>query len=478
MPATTPAPRATEPAADAGGAARPADAYRLFRRLVPPERINQRQPSAAQAAYTAFVTAWLPLHQRLHGGASLGDAVRALLFTFPKEGLPDCKRVRGGTPSAGNSAYSKARTRLGPGLAGWLADHVHASLSAACRPAWEGRRVQPLGGPTSSLAPTPQLRDAFPPASNQYGPSHWPVPRVVVAHDLDSGLACRPEYGPMYGEGSECEGGLTRQLLPRLPAGSLPLADGNFGIFVVAYEARRAGHGVRSRLPGPRFGALRRPARPAGEGRWEVTWRPSRAGRAKYGLPEGACVRGYLAEVRVGRGGQEATLYLLTALREGTNEAWGQLYGRRWCVETDLAAGKGTLGLGAVTGATAEMIGKEVVLATVAYDLVVQVRRLAAARAQVPPRRLSFTGTLSLLKAFQARVAAGGLSEAELRGEFDRLVRACGQRKLPDRPGRKYPRELVPRRRRYPERKRRPPGPRSPPPAGWDLVPTESTYRY
>ena len=37
------------------------------------------------------------------------------------------------------------------------------------------------------------------------------------------------------------------------------------------------------------------------------------------------------------------------------------------------------------------------------------------------------------------------------------VLRAVGQRKLPNRPSRKYPRELVPRRRRYPERKRSPP---------------------
>jgi hypothetical protein len=75
----------------------------------------------------------------------------------------------------------------------------------------------------------------------------------------------------------------------------------------------------------------------------------------------------------------------------------------------------------------------------------------------VEPRRLSFTGTLSLLKAFQARVVAGGLSEEELQGLFEKLLRGIAQRKLPNRPGRKYPRELIARRRRYPERKRHPP---------------------
>src|SRR5438874_5853669 len=46
----------------------PADTYQFLRSIVPPEPINQRQPSAPQSVYTAFVTVWLrlcpPLHRR------------------------------------------------------------------------------------------------------------------------------------------------------------------------------------------------------------------------------------------------------------------------------------------------------------------------------------------------------------------------------------------------------------------------------
>ena len=437
-----------------------ADTYQLFRRLVPPELVNRRQPSASQAIYTAFVTVWMLIHQRLHGGSSLDEAVSALLFTFPKEDLPDCKRLKDDSVSANNAAYCRARQRLAPGLPGWLADHVFDSLHATCRPSWKNRRVILLDGSTFSLIASKELREAFPPASNQHGPGHWPILQVLVAHDLDTGLVCRPEIGAMYGEDNDSESSLTLDLLPRLPAYSLILADGNFGIFIVAYHAATLGtHDVLFHLSEPRFRALREGAEQIGPGRWKVTWRPSAWERKKYGddLPADAEVRGYLVEVEIGQGDQKRTLYLFTTLREGTNFEWGELYGLRWCVETDIAAGKVTLGLGTVAGKTKAMVEKEVVLATVAYNVIVQVRRLAAEKAKVQPRRLSFTGTMSLLKAFQARVAAGGLSEEELQQLFDKLLRACGQRKVPNRPGRKYPREVIPRRRRHPERKRRPP---------------------
>lgn len=457
-----PSPIAPAQAVAAPQAVPPTDTYRLFRRIVPPELINQRQPSASQAVYTAFVTVWLLIHQRLHGGASLNEAVSALLFTFPKEDLPHCKRVEDNAVSANNSGYSRGRKRLDPQLPGWLADRVFGSLHAYCQPSWKNRHVMLLDGSTFSLAPTKELREAFPPASNQYGPSHWPILHVVVAHDLDTGLVCRPEYGPMYGEACQSESSLTLDLLPRLPPYSLILADGNFGIFIIAYNAATLGtHDVLLHLSEPRFRSLLKGAVQVGLGRWEVKWQPSSEERKKYGdrLPPDAEVRGYLAEVEVCKGGEKKTLYLFTTLREGSNLEWGDLYGRRWCVETDIGAGKVTLGLGAVTGKTREMVEKEVVLATVAYNLIVQIRRLAAEKAGVRPRRLSFTGTMSLLKAFEARVAVGDLSEEELQGMFDKLLRACGQRKVPNRPGRKYPRELIPRRRRYAERKRRPPDP-------------------
>lgn len=434
------------------------DGQDLFRDIAPPALLDLVLPSAPQAVYTTYVTTWLMLYQRLQGGASLNDAVSALLFNFPKEDLPDCKRARDGNLGADNSAYSKARQRLPLDLLDWLADHVYSSLAQGAPPSWKGRAVDILDGTTFSLAPSTELTLAFPPHSNQHGPCVWPSLRAVVAHDLASGLACRPEYGPAFGDDNECESALTRRLLPRLRPGSVVLGDGNFGIFVVAYEAKEAGHDVLFRLSGPRFEALLRGATDVGDGRWEVTWRPSAEERRKYPeLPQDAAVRGHLCERQIRPRGKQESLYLFATLGEGSNQEWGDLYGRRWDVEPDIAGTKVTLNLGSISAVTEEMVKKEVVLASVAYDLVVSLRRQAAAKAGVEPRRLSFSGTLSLLKAFQARLAAGGLSQEEAQELFEKLLRAVGQRKLPHRPGRSYPRELLPRGRRYPTRKRSPP---------------------
>ena len=72
-----------------------------------------------------------------------------------------------------------------------------------------------------------------------------------------------------------------------------------------------------------------------------------------------------------------------------------------------------------LTGHGAEMVEKEGV---VAYNLVNQVRRLAAGRAGVPPRRLSFAGTWALVKAFLGAMA-GGPAGADWGKRFDDLLR-------------------------------------------------------
>ena len=423
----------------------------LFGRLLPADALNALDPRGPQAVYTPWVVLWLLLYQRLHGDASLSDAVAELVLRFPPAALPDCKRARERTLSANSGAFSRARTRLAPGVLDWAAEHVFDSLVEAYPPTWRGRRAFLLDGSTVTLAPTPALQAAFPPASNQHGRSHWPVLHLAVAHELASGLALPPEYGPMYGPQAVSELTLAQRLLPRLPPQSLLVADRNFGIFAFAYAAVQAGHGVLLRLTRPRFEALRRRARPVGEGKWALTWQPSRWDRVAHpDLPAGAEVRGWLYEVGIS---DRLTLRLFCT-EDGTGAEMAGQYRYRWGVETDLRDLKGTLSLDRMSGKSEAMVEKELAVALVAYNLASQVRRAAAARRRVEPRRLSFAGVWGLLKAFLAG-AAEPKPEAQLQEEFERLLRAAGQRKLPRRPeGRSYPREVIPRRRKFPERKR------------------------
>ena len=89
-----------------------------------------------------------------------------------------------------------------------------------------------------------------------------------------------------------------------------------------------------------------------------------------------------------------------------------------------------------------------------AYNLVVQIRRLAAQQAGLAPRRLSFAGSWSLVKVILLQPA--DWTADEFLRAFRQVLRGCAQRKIPNRPSRQYPRQVLRRSQKYPYRARLP----------------------
>lgn len=431
------------------------DAMRRFQHLFDPAAIDALQPPGPATVYTPAVVVWLMVYQRLHGNASLAAAVGELLRMVregPEEALPANRRIADQTLSASTAAYSQARTRFDGGVADAFADTVFGTLVAATPPSWQARRVFVVDGTTSKLASNPGLRALYPPASNQHGTGAWPILHWAVAHELASGCAVRPETGAMYGPSAVGEVALAVRLLRRIPAKSVLMADRNFGVFAFYYPATRAGYDVVTRLTEARFRALVKAAKSAGPGRWTLLWKPTPADRRTHpDWPADAAVRVVLHErVVTGPKGESQTLWLATTLRSADGAAVAALYGHRLHVETDIRDVKVALKLEDLRGHTAAMVAKELALGMVAYNLVVQVRRLAAARIRVEPRRLSFTGVWYLVTAVLLTPSDGTAADYDAR--FEAVLRWAAQRKLPNRPGREYPRTVLPRGRKFPNR--------------------------
>lgn len=424
-----------------------------FRSLLDQAEIDARQPHPPTTVYTPWVVVWLMVYQRLHGNAPLSDAVTELFRI--KERLPPNRRITEETLSTSTGSYSVARSRLDPEVAEAVCDHVFQTLMEGSSPCWEGRRVLLLDGTTSALASVARLRQEFPPATNQHRPSPWPILHWAVAHELSSACATRPEIGAKYGPAAVSEVTLAVRLLPRLPPGSVIMADRNFGVFVFFRAAQAAGHDVVTRLTQARFRALVKQARPLGPGRWELCWKPSPAERRKYPeLSAADYVNVELHEVSVvTSAGESLTLYIVTTLvTDGQKLA--DLYGQRFNVETDIRNVKVVLRMEELRGQSRSMIRKELALGIVAYNLVIQIRRLAAQQAGLPPRRLSFSGSWSLVKIILLDPVQW-TTESFLKN-FRIVLRGCAQRKVPNRPGRKYPRQMLRRSQKYPYRARLP----------------------
>jgi len=227
--------------------------------------------------YTQAPTLLLLILQRLGGGLTLDGAVKELL-EHHRDLLPRNRRVEQGTLSQNNSSYNKARQLLPIEKVKAFSNAICNHLAAHSTPVWQGRRVMILDGTTITLPPTPELKQAFPPASNQHGESVWPVAKLMVASEMATGCVLVPEIGAMYGENNTSEATQAQQMINRLPEDALVLGDSGFGIFQVAYHCADRGREFLFRLSAQRFKALKKQAtlveQLPGFATWHLLWKP------------------------------------------------------------------------------------------------------------------------------------------------------------------------------------------------------------
>ena len=433
-------------------------AFAALQQLVDFRQVDQRHPVSPQAVYTTSVVLWMLVYQRLNPDVSLEAAVKKLIEAQPTL-LPQNKRVREGTLSTATGAYSRARSRLPCEAAEGFCRQVSQSLIEACPPSYRGRRVFLIDGTTFTLAPEAELQADFPPATNQYGPGVWPVALLVVAHELSSGAALLPEVGAMYGPQAVSETALVDRCLAQLPPEGIALADAGFGIFAVAYAARQAQRRFVLRMTQARFEALRRQATLVAEGStwtsYDHTWRPSAQDRRSHPeLPQDAELSVRLHQIAVH---EELTLCLVTDLRDEADTIWAlaKMYQQRGEVEIDLRNLKVVLQVETIRAKSGEMFQKELWTSLVAYNLVTQFRRQAAALANQPPRRMSFKRTWTTFRQFL--LSAMFTEAAPWRERYRLALHYALRDKLPHRLGRTYAREAYSRRPKSAQFKKRSP---------------------
>jgi len=439
----------------------------LYQRLVPAPFLDglRRQAKLRQnnRVYTLAVVLWLMICQWLQGHGSLDRAVLELLRGLPASFWPKpCKRLqawhRRTAPLSGHTAaYNKARHQLPLSVVEHCCDRIFEQLTAETGGGLPtlGRRAFFFDGTSVQLPPSEALRQSYPPGSNQHGESHWPLLRMLVAHDLETGLAMRPQWGPLNGQQAVSEQQLLEAAIDRLPEASLVVGDANFGVFSVAYAVTQRGHTALLRLTTQR--ALHLAGGPLHDGiDRHLTWRPSREDRKSHPhLPKDACVRGRLLVCLVQPSNQAGPFLLaIFTTWETAPQQVLEVYGQRWNIETDLRTLKSTLQLEQLRCTTPAMVAKELNLAMAAYNLVRVVTWLAAQKAGLPPRAYSFTRVRNVVLAFAPLIAAARNPE-QAKEHFDRMMYYVGQAKLPkrNRKRRSYPRAVWPKPHSFPHRK-------------------------
>jgi putative transposase len=403
-----------------------------------------------RGVYSVRVVLWLMMLQRLHAGATLSTAVQLLIQGAAAPLLERCHRVQRGKVSSRTGAYCQARQKLPKLLCREVSQQIFERLMQVLGEDPGAPRVFVLDGSSLELEHSTELVRSYPPATNQFGRSHWPVLRIVVAHELETGLAVAPCWGPMYGAQAVSEQELADKLMGQVPETSTILADRNFGVFWMAYMAQQRGLRVLLRLTEERARKLVPAISQPGE--YAVVWHASRFDGGKTrSFPSDCSVSGRLIAARIGRGKSQQWLYLFTTLDLPWQENV-EFYRRRADIETDLRALKRTVNLHHIHAKSQDMLEKELLIAMSAYNFVRAVMCMAARHSGRKTRQISFSGVLTVVNcAWSKLVAAADDSDPDA---FLRVVELASQCTLPKRTKpRSYPRERWRRSAGFPFRK-------------------------
>jgi len=436
-----------------------AGAFQLYQQAVGEVRLAKlpqvQSAFSREGPLGAWVVIWLMIYQRLHAKGTLSVAVGELL-TGPTG--PFVHRSKGSASpplSANTSAYSQARSRLPLEVAEKVSDWIFEALNE--KPQILPGLEQPmflLDGSTILLAHSDDLVAHYPPPCNQHGASHWPVIRIVVAHDVVSGLAVRPVWGPIGGTAAVSEQGLAKIIMGRLPAACGVTGDRNFGIFSMAWHAAEQAHPCLFRLTDARAQKLNGGVLPLTGSDRQIRWNPSREDlRSNPEISAESVVAGRLLAFRTHEaGGKWQILYIFTTLTLAPQKIL-ELYGYRWNIETDLRSLKREVRLHMLDTQSATMVAKELVLGVAAYNLTRAAMNTAAKALDLNPRQLSFSRAQDLINAFLP-VFANANSEEARQHIMQQMLRAFSQSKLPNRPNRRSAQRTIwPRPCSFPKRK-------------------------
>ena len=424
-------------------------ALSLFERLLSFEWLEERRHEmewrGGGGLFTAALTIWVSVRRQVVGGCSLEKAWAFCSEEEVRRLSPRSVRAQRGKLSTHPSGLDRARHVLPLSLAEQAADHIFWEAWASFR--LEDPPVFLLDGSSVTCESSPELSQAYPPAPTQNGPSHWPVLRMVVAHDLATGLAVRPEYGPFFGPDAVGEQVLAKRLLERIPKECMVIADRNFGIFQMAWALRDRRMLVRLKEQ-VACSLLGKGYVPGQDHDAPHVWIPSANDRKTHGFEADACVRGrvVMRTVDAPHEKEPVKVYLFTNDMESPADELVKTYTGRWNIETDIRSLKQSVGLESPKSRSVDMISKEIVLAVAAYNIIRVMMVQSAKRVGLEPRRISFSRARDYIEAFVYR---GAITEQS----FDRMLREIGARPIPLRPDRHYPRTMWTKSNRYPPKK-------------------------
>lgn len=391
--------------------------------------------------FTPLVTLWVFLSQVLSADQSCRAAVARLIAHRLSRGQSAC--------SSRTGAYCQARQRLPERFFATVACLVGRALDARTAPEWlwKRRRVYMFDSTTVSMPDTFENQRAYPQPYNQKPGLGFPIARIGGIVSLSCGAILNLGFCRYAGKG-QGEVSLIRRLWDVLQAGDILLTDCQGANWAGIMMLKLRGVDSVSRLNHIRRMADFRKGIRLGKDDHIVQWRRPNFVRtmewkALQSLPEFLTVREVRFRVEQ-PGFRSRSIVVVTTLldpAQTTKEDLAFLYRARWNNELDLRSIKCAMQMDVLRCKTPELVHKEVWTHILAYNLIRTIMAQAAATHEIPPRSISFKGTLQTLEAFQPLIAYQDGRGSDHRDMlYQQLLEAIVMHRVGDRPDRFEPR--------------------------------------
>jgi len=345
-----------------------------------------------------------------------------------------------------SQAYSNSRNRLSEeplkGIMTSVGREIEKVADQRRRPF--GRNVVVADGTSVQLPDTKANQREYPQPPGQKPGCGQPVMYLAALMGLQSGtildVACGGEMGH--------ERALFRELWPTLNEGDIVIADN--GLCSYADFAKLLDLRV-DLVMAQRYNALEnKELIEIGKDDYIVIWERGKQElkwTERDDLPEHMVVRA-IRFSRMTNDGIELDMILFSTLldrRRYTREKLIDLYRRRWEIEVSFDDIKTEMGLDLLKRKRPERCRSEVWMGLLAYNIIRGVILDAARKAGLPPRRISFKGTVQRLN----RYFNPGLFNGDPERTYELLLDHLAVDTVPYRPGRREPRKRKRRGKNY-----------------------------
>lgn len=424
-----------------------------FRQLLSEKRISEvltrYEVEFRDRVFNPFVTLWAFLSQVVtRKDSSCQDAVSRVLAHRVARGEKAC--------SANTNSYCQARLRLPEQVLVALTREIGQELNRQALPEWlcKGRPVKTVDGSTSTMEDTPENQQAYPQSRNQKAGLGFPILRFVVILSLAVGTVLECAVGPCRGKKTG-EQSLFRQTWDSLQANDILLGDRLYDAYRDIALLKRRGVDVVFGKKQSRHCDFRR-GRKLGPDDHVVVWKKPKYDASRYeskaeweSLPDEMEIREVRVTVR--RPGYRtrivAVVTTLLDAEEYSAQELTDLFSQRWHCELDLRSIKQVLGMHNLSCKSPEMVRKELWAHLLAYNLIrVRMAQAAAVHGSVP-RTLSFTAAKILMHNFAPHLSnTSGDEHRRIEAELLQAIAGC---RVGNRPGRKEPRAVKKRQKKY-----------------------------